>query len=1459
MPQRQEDPDEIRPATPGLVAGSPLRPSMALDETQRARLHRNMRLTGCSIEALKDGAHTVNGKFVLSPSAGVPMASLNDVYGNLVLEFPNRGKTDSVMLSVVRGTVPLKDDASGKAGEEELFFVKGHGHRLVRLDDILAFEPGHYDRLPDDQRMETSFLTHLRDLSAHASLYARISEQESEQSVMPVPPNAIPIPRKQSWANADNYLVAGFGGRPINTRGQQSAFYTGYIDYNAIENNLVIMYTDAAHHEQPHPTQQRGGMELAASVNINGSVRAVIQGIADVEMMGPAGKVAGVKLASLRSVLKDTAPDRQLRITTEDGAVHDLRYTTQGLQMRLHQPKGAGADLLAPLAGTDISVYSYQGRGTGLHGSIDGFSNPEIITSAGDAMLAGPLLSNRLGWQGHTRSIAKLVSRVVALDPKVGATNAALTKVGGTAMRAGATAVSVYSMMLAVDAMRDPKTKALLDGARPFSPSGSGLVDPALLAGTVAVMVVAQDAVTRVYRMAHGTLLKDSWKSRETTRGQIVNEVLLPMMGELGRLLLNYGIQVKMGLPRGDGKDVASLVGVAAVLTASNFVRGRAGSPQNHPVAETVFHTINFYLGDLLFRALGAVYGNNDIASDASGKDYAEAFITRMAARGIDKWIAPVLGTVLGAAGLLGPNADAFDDQLTQEHRFSGALHALRHLAQHATVGATRLSEIGQEKLQDLERFASAMNHAAVMIESIDKSINRLGLNRLDSDPAELKRAQLASGFATMSEQEKAAHLAVTLEHFNNLLDAAREPEQPVLAGPGTGADLAGPDVPMIMRAVSNSHLLLPDAMRSPVTELMTRFANERAAGSAGATQANYPTGPSPDFLGAPMMFDAQPSTTLGKKTARVPQRITTFSEAPAQHIAKVHDAMAAAKSMPEKVEDSRSEYKQLTERMLRDIRQATVKYTKESGFFHYLLRWAQTGQPYVHTVVPGVYLLTPMMNRRGNVTGEAGLQVSPYDPLLINLGALHAHKYPGVVTRAVVTDARYLAGAESGKGVITERDRVSLSEILSTTSAEQLAAAFLAALGYGAASNERTLKIVLHQDTAVNIAKYTELMQAETISLPGGVFVVEHIDAHPPPPEGGTVDDNMGQVAYLRRIDTYALENRYRAWQQSRRDGTPVALAADDLAVEPASGHFYKFDGKEMAFVVASKNYFLGTDVERDASKPARWRYPFTSPATPRGMLDAINAALLMDEPIAAFLNDATRNVHHEEDMHAGGYYKTGDPVQAATNAALAAMREDWAQVRDRIAALAPDQAFPQQEGAAFAGELLARLASGALRKPLLMVAIDQGGQPVLDGAKPVTVASIDQAWDGVDLRWEKGGATMIGVGPHGYYATGYKDGALLCMPVQVEGRGTTPGNLLHAIMATAFPNPQHSRYKPVDGAVRTVSYGGWRVPGFKGDPVKDAGVALLAKFKRLAAQDYIPLQSWLSAQVNGKTFPQH
>ncbi|QGZ42117.1 hypothetical protein IP92_05488 [Pseudoduganella flava] len=1445
------EPDDVEATivSPGVIAAAADLATTPADNAASAAFHRAKREMGSTREALDAAVAELGGRYVRSQSAGVPLASLNDHDGVLVLPFANRHMTVTEHLAVVKDKVSVP----GSAEPEERYFVKGYANRLVSLKELKAFNAADHDGKPDGERMETSFRTHLMELSRASQLMARRTAQESEGVVMPVPPNAMPFPRRVTWANAENYMAAGFGGRPLNAQGRGSPFDAGYADYNAIENRLVIFLTDAAEHEKAHPQQQRRGKHVPASVNIEGSVVAELSGIASVETMGPVG-TPGVKLAGLRNLLHHAPSGLHLRITTEDGAVHDLRYTDNGLKMRLVYPKEPGVDMLAPLDNAHTSLYSYQGRSTGVFGSVEGFSNPEIVLSTGEALLAGPLMVDRTSLLGHARAGGKLLLNLVTLDPAIGARDARVMAALNTAVKAVCTAASVWAFTHLINSQRDEHTHALLPGARPFTGGGAGVVDAVTLAKAIGVTVVVQSVLTPVFAFLQQNLLKDSWKSRETVGGQLFNEGAVPYATEFTRLLFNYGIQKHMGLPRGDGHDVATLVGVAGLLTASNAVMGRAGNRENHPAARMVADTVNFFIGDLLLRSLGAVAGNPTTRHDMTQRDYQEAFVTRMATRGFDKWLAPILVTALSAAGLLGPNNNVVDDQVSREARYNGVAMSLQDFGRSLSTAGTKLLKKGDAKLEDVEWLAGALHSTGMFIEDSHKKLNRMMMAAQPGDAAELQRVQDAAGFADLDADAQVAYLERMTERFNEMVEATLPTAQP---GPSSAAAASAAPAQPGTQPVSNSRAQLPPEIEPMMSRLMNEFVEGHDRHGP-----NYPTVVSPDFLGPALPHGAEGNRRIGGKTARVPQALTTFSEAPAAHIARVHNAMEGVRGMPESPDDSMAQYQRLSARIIRDILTSTVKYTQESGFFHYLLRWAQTGQPYFTQVVPGVHLTTEMMNKRGNVAGDEDQQISPRDPLLINLGALHAKKFPAIVQRAVVTDAAYFAQTPDqplGR-TITEQERISLSEILSTTSAETLAAAFLAALGYGAAADERSLRIVMNQDTAVNISKYTELMQAETISMPGGIFVVNRVDANPPARlnADGTPAENLGQVVYMSRVNTYDLENNYREWQEARARGETPPLADGALGIEPASGHFFRYDSKsnDMTFVVASKNYFLGTEVERSPDQPARWRYPYTSPASPRGMLDFINAALLLDDPIKPYLNDATRNIHHEEDMRRGGYYDDGNAVRARHEAALAETRTAAGKAAAQLNALRADTVLTAQEGEACKGHLLAKVAAGALRKPLLMLEVGADGQVVLEHGEPKKLATIDKTWDGVDLRWEKAGPTMIGVGPNGFHALGYRDGVLTSVPVKVDGDGATAGNLLHTIMASAYPNPAGSRYTLRNGAVRTVGGAMARLPGMR-DEVKATSGQLLGKLQDFAGSDYVPLQSWLSTQVGGQPYP--
>jgi hypothetical protein len=396
-------------------------------------------------------------------------------------------------------------------------------------------------------------------------------------------------------------------------------------------------------------------------------------------------------------------------------------------------------------------------------------------------------------------------------------------------------------------------------------------------------------------------------------------------------------------------------------------------------------------------------------------------------------------------------------------------------------------------------------------------------------------------------------------------------------------------------------------------------------------------------------------------------------------------------------------------------------------------------------------------------------------------------------------------------------------------------------------------------QDSAVNIAKHTDLMQAETISMPGGLFNVEKIVNDPHAPEADAAGDNQGMTVYLKRIDTYALEQRMRSYlgrHTHTGDDRPV-FADGDLMIEPATGHFYAYDAAsdKLRFANSSKNYFLGTDLDTDPSVPAVWRYPYTSPKAKRGMLDAQNHARLEGHPIKSRLNDAVRNVHHEEDMRKGGYYEPDNPVRLNNEAALATTRTAANRAIAHLQSMKADQPIPalQDDGhrEAFLGELLTRLLSSAARQAITLVEVGADGQPRLDAdGQPRELARLGTSWDGVDMQYDvKRPAKLIGVGPNGYYIMETVQSKPVCAAVGISGAGLTPGNLLHAMMAS--PGQQYTKplYRLGHAGVELI------------DPPKagesDNAALLLDKLQHYVDDADTTLLSWLSTQAGGPAYP--
>jgi hypothetical protein len=565
--------------------------------------------------------------------------------------------------------------------------------------------------------------------------------------------------------------------------------------------------------------------------------------------------------------------------------------------------------------------------------------------------------------------------------------------------------------------------------------------------------------------------------------------------------------------------------------------------------------------------------------------------------------------------------------------------------------------------------------------------------------------------------------------------------------------------------------------------------------------------------------------------------------------------------------------------------------YTVESQFFHYPLRWPVTGEVQHVPIAPGITVPYNIMNKPGNVKGAKHEQFDPVEALYMNLGVLHADKFPAHVYRAVVTEARYRALTEQEQagdgeppGVMSPKGSAAvLTEVFSATTSTDMAASFNQAIaGYGAVPREVSHRLDIVQETAVNISSYTDLVQAEVIMMPGALFSVEHIDPHAGKgaPDGralvnGRPDQDIGQVVYMRAMDTYQLEAAFDAHMA----GT-AATPEGTLMINPESGHFYKYtshpdpggrmldpatgehvdaDGTPgLQFVSETKNYFLGRPLEFPAN-PARqalWRHPYTADFAKRATKDAIHAAILRGDPIVPFLDDATKNVHHEYFRHKGGFYDKDTAGTGFANPRAQAEAQALRQTKTAARKLSTDvgaRTLLTTMDKRGEDTFTAWLAASLLRKPIKMVPIEGHVVPGL----PADGLLFDKTYDKVDLTRDPlspkpEAPLLIGVGANGYYAMRAEEGKVVATHrIAGAGDGRTVGNLLHAIVRAGYADKRQYTERP---AATTVV----GKPTLEPDARAKAAVAALhEKLCNFAATDYAVLQEAMveqAAELRGK-----
>lgn len=663
---------------------------------------------GTSLEALK----ALPGAFYApSASAGLSLNGLNDHDGVLIVPARDGRSTVAERFAVVKQRVDGTDR----------YFIKGHGDFAVPFDDfkrVLAEvnardETQTADHLKtlkkelqtalqtkpwEDPLLETPLRSEVLALSARSELSCRRDEKESDEVLMPRPLNPTPFPKKVSWANSENALCPGCG--PVLKNGTR--LYQ--LDWNRVENRLMGFRNNNGEVEREDAIMADTVPGHKAPVLVDGPVMFELAGIKRWQLMGPPEEQSGVKggavgrvvaaadnavkratdrigtqgtAAELDAAMHRLRPGAHIRITTEDGAVHDLKLTDQGMSLSLAKTTagpadgehkaalGVGMDVesATPRVQADVNVYSYKGNYTGRHGAPDGLPDPHLVLSTGEALKAGPLMNRTNDWYG----VAQAAGRLVTYQPKL----------GGPGAGARARLVNVLTLALAkfgttaLSAMADHAMRGEdglhVKGAVKFSGVGSGEASTGKLAGSAALIVLSQELVTAL-KDAILPAIPEGWQhpSSEVARNALL--LIGTAFEEMLRLEINLGLQKALGLRDGAAWDHATIAISSGLKAVLETVKGNIGGPEVNPTAHMILDAAQA-LQYMMLRVTGMVM--SDPSSHASTEqrnlNFREAAAARANLRVYDQVLAPIFAHLLNSQGILGENANPFDHQIARE------------------------------------------------------------------------------------------------------------------------------------------------------------------------------------------------------------------------------------------------------------------------------------------------------------------------------------------------------------------------------------------------------------------------------------------------------------------------------------------------------------------------------------------------------------------------------------------------------------------------------------------------------------------------------------------------------------------------------------------------------------------------------------------------------------------------
>lgn len=1409
--------------------------------------------------------------FAPSASAGRVLKSINDHDGVLIVPALHRKMRVAERFKVV--------EMHGR------YFVVGYANRVVNFADFKALVTGfQYSRYAkafseaEERRkatgdykgvMETGLRSAMFALSQESELLVRRDVKESAYKLMPLLPNLGALPSDAGlWSNDEAAMPPGFGKASLRYEGgtltdPDRDLYTVYalqFDYNKIESRLILFQNDAYAKNEKRPWA--GPETPHESVKASGYMLAVIDGIDKIEVMDPAGEEFSVKMASLMTICqqeqeKGRRLDVVLNIRTQDGAIHELRLTERGAKLTLLSPKpsmwhgASGAAFgVGPSVVADFDVYSYEGRKTGVRGTESGFPEHKLVTSCNDRIKAGPFIHEAGGVRGTAVQVFSGLGNLATLNPLPSWDRSLITSTVKKTLEVTMQGVYVFGSTVAVNAARQRSNNTLLGGAHPFNASGSGQLVAQTQTTIVATTVIAHNMLTLAVAKAM-TVLPQQLVAVEGPGAQFFWNWLAPTVNECTRLLMNAGIQGRFGLQRlslGDG--IAIGVQAAGSGMLSLYFAG-SGNPENHRVLSVLLDSFKFAF-DLTTRTIGTT-ANVSLKAKGTGvtetvsragfrMDFSEAMLTRLGTRGADKLLANLLGHALDACGLVGPNAGAFDVQVSYEARVDNVvawlLGAADELARQSALHV-------DERMAAYAENCNLLRKAAAWLESLKPQLNRalLWWGAPTDTGIEVKHLETTVVAIANVERHK------DKPDSDNHTSAKKEFDQHVRTLRATYDDgLANARLLTRQQRQEKGLVYYSSEELSDKTQLRTE--EMRAAQRDGKYLYPQRVG----YDGQTYPAHAEPG-----QSAKLPLNMTTFTTEGQRVTLPRHRALMEDPGI-ESLRNLKGE-DALPEIVVDKIMQAVIDYTVESQTLHYPLRYDLTGQEYLQPVVYGIHFSYNMIHKNGK----------PYDPIgaiYINLGAIRSTKFPGKTYRAATSDAAYHdkeppKEARAPRGplrFITTGDLVQTSEELSMTAMDKMANYFGRPIAAGMPKNRSSL-LHIWQTTGINVSRVSDLVQAEIIMTPGAVFRVAYVD------EAGI--DELGSER-LTGIQTYLVEvntfeefevtdnpdlqgmKRQPSLEIKVRDSEPTTshevdeadsgdehhAAPQKVKMNQSSGRLERWDddaGRWASFSI--KNYVTGKDTDPSwkPTKHVHWLYPYTWEGAPRAMKDAILAAILRNDPIVAhgLLDEAIKNAHHQHFRKEAGFFD-----MEAGKQFLAQLHETKAIAAGTIKPLLQQQANEPLDDTVM--QWTAWLLASMLRTPIMLVHVDDMSlEDNRDEIKPgmLSVTSFDQTFDSVDIRVKTDGtpnpAVMIGVDKLGFYTIEVA-GTIRARRVDKES-GKTMRAFLHAYYRgspRSSPGDYSERtdggyksYRPTESATRTVA-------------------ELLPKLQQVAATDYIVLQ---------------